>query len=169
MSRMAVRGRAIATSLTRSDSHVRARLSLTYPPIPQRHTLQAGAPKAPEQVLHYSGTAASLPPERVLHLDRNGCSITSGGRSWSTTRSPGRITWLRTALRHSTQHSPARYRALISTKDEMKQAAHHNQRGPHGKQGEKDAPGEHGPGRRLAACLGRACSVLTARPSNPHV
>jgi len=51
----------------------------------------------------------------------------------------------------------------------MKQAAHHNQRGPHGKQGEKDAPGGQGPGRRLAACLGRACSVLTARPSNPHV
>ena len=34
-----------------------------------------------KRVLHYSGTAASLPPERVLHLDRNGCSITSGGRT----------------------------------------------------------------------------------------
>src|SRR5690242_13477255 len=99
MSRMAVRGRAIATSLTRSDSHVRARLSLTYPPIPQRHTLQAGAPKAPEQVLHYSGTAASLPPERVLHLDRNGCSITSGGRTrfegleWRTHRNDPCYQW----------------------------------------------------------------------------
>lgn len=36
------------------------------------------APHAPEQVLHYSGTAAAVPPERVIHFDRNGCSITSG-------------------------------------------------------------------------------------------
>jgi uncharacterized protein DUF1990 len=51
----------------------------------------------------------------------------------------------------------------------MKQAAHHNQQGPHGKQGEEDEPGRQGPRRRLAAFLGWACSVLTARPSTPHV
>jgi hypothetical protein len=50
----------------------------------------------------------------------------------------------------------------------MKQTAHHNQQNPHGKQVEKGEPGEQGPRRRLAASLGRACSVLTARPSNPH-
>src|SRR5689334_17549822 len=50
-------------------------------PVPQRHTLQTGAPKPPEPVLHYPGTTASLPPERPLLLDRNGCSITFGGRS----------------------------------------------------------------------------------------
>jgi uncharacterized protein DUF1990 len=51
----------------------------------------------------------------------------------------------------------------------MKQASHHNQQGPHGKQGEEDEPGRQGPRRRLAAFLGWACSVLTARPSTPHV
>jgi hypothetical protein len=50
----------------------------------------------------------------------------------------------------------------------MKQAAHQNQRDPHGNQGEQDAPGEQGLPRGLAAFLGRACSVLTTRPSNPH-
>ena len=39
------------------------------------------APQRPESLLQKPGTAAPLPPERSLHLPRNRCSITSGGRS----------------------------------------------------------------------------------------
>lgn len=39
------------------------------------------APEPPESLLQKPGTAAPLPPERSLHLLRNQCSITSGGRS----------------------------------------------------------------------------------------